>query len=107
MNKTYPEIIKSIIDDARASGQKRISLVDVIWQYDGRNKLAVLISEINAALKTIDWISFSKEGKELFLIFNQGQGNNVEVSEADFKWADNEYRRRFAKALKNIKTKPV
>ena len=100
--KKYPEIIRSILEDARASGQARISLVDVIWQYDGRNKLAVLLEEINDALKTISWITISRQGKEVFLDFVSGPSSTVEITEADFRWADREYRRRFSKAYKKM-----
>ena len=97
--KKYPEIVKSILEDARESGQERISLVDVIWQYDERNKLAPLLEEINDALKTIGWITTSRQGKELFFDFVSRSNSAVEITEADFRWADKEYRRRLCKSL--------
>ncbi|MBN1321477.1 MAG: hypothetical protein JXA87_11645 [Thermoleophilia bacterium] len=39
----YPEIVEAILRDARASGEGRVSLVDVIRRYDARNKLAILL----------------------------------------------------------------
>lgn len=94
---TYPAIIKSFLEEARTSGREKLSLVDLRWQYDARNKQAVLLEEINDALKTITGISLSRDGKELFLCYTAEQSNTVEISPSDFKWADNEYRRRFRK----------
>ncbi|MFA4829475.1 MAG: hypothetical protein WC855_12975 [Thermodesulfovibrionales bacterium] len=103
--KIYPEIVRTILENARSSGEDRISLVDVIWKYDEKNKLAPLLEEINEALRDIDWISLSWDDKELFLIFKDSHTASVSVTKEDFKWADNEYRRRFSKALKKLSGK--
>ncbi|MHB0915101.1 MAG: hypothetical protein ACYC57_10755 [Thermoleophilia bacterium] len=107
MKKEYPEIFMSILSDAKASGQDRLSLVDIIWRYDGRNKLAPLLSELNTALQMIDWVNVKKQGKELFIHFTGSPQNHVEISSEDFDWADNEYRRRFWKAVKDSESKTV
>lgn len=104
-DKDYPEIFVSILEDARASGASRISLVDAIAQYDGRNKLAPLLSELNSALSSLNWIATSKEKKELFFTFSDTPVGPVQVADTDFSWADKEYRKRFWKSLKELNSK--
>ena len=101
--KIYPEIIISILEDAKASNKERISLVDVIWEYDRRNKLMPLLEEINEALKTITWVNTTKVGEEVFLGITPEQTSYVVISESDFHLASKEYSRRFWKAYKNLK----
>ena len=103
MSGRCPEVVESVLRDARASGVERISLVDVIWGYDARNKLAVLPEEINEALSRIDWIVEDREDEQLFLCFTSNPvGSHVVVSDADFRWADAEYRRRFWRAYEEL-----
>jgi len=100
---SYPQIVVDIIRDARDSGNERISLVDIIWQYDARNRLAILLEEINEALKHIDWVTYDIEGNEVFLCFTRTGQPEFFIDKDEFEWADKEYRRRFRAKLKEIK----
>ena len=78
----YPEIFRSIMSDARSSGIKRISLVDIIGQYDARQHLAPLLSELNIALSTIDYIKLVFDGEGAISgIYMGGQAANNDYSQ--------------------------
>jgi hypothetical protein len=104
---TYPEIMREIFEDFKASGINQIPLVDVISTYDGRNKLAPLPEEVNEALKTIDWLVTVKKGKEVFFEISSNQIARTEIKREEFLWASKEYTKRFWKAYKKVKDKAV
>jgi hypothetical protein len=92
-------MVEANLNEARTSGRKRISLVALINLCDYRHRMGVVLDELNAALSGIDWLVAEREGTELFLRFtSRPVKTHVVVSEEDFRWADQGFRRMFEKA---------
>lgn len=104
MTTHYTDLVEAILRDAQEAGDERISLVEVMWRFDARQRIPMLPDEINEALASIDGVVEEREKRELFFRFAPDVvGSHVVVSKEDFHWADQEYNRRFWKAYRELR----